>query len=152
MFLKKKAAATLWFILAGLNTAVAQPVDTEAPIKARLHQPVPYELNIGTFIGITLQSVAPEFVMGVVSIDVYDNFKNVAIPRGSRLFGHQQQIVNGLHDIIWTEIQLADSGATYQLQPALPATTPLGSRGLKNFRVGASAGAQLISNLIIPHE
>ncbi|MDU8457265.1 hypothetical protein [Pseudomonas syringae group sp. J254-4] len=151
MLMKKIAATPVWTMLFGLNTALAQPADIDAPIKATLHQPVPYELSMGTFIEITLQSVTPEFVTGTVSDDVYDNFENVAIPRGSLLLGHEQKVVNGAHDVLWTEIQLAGGVATYKLQPPLPATTPLGSRGLKDFRTTASAGTLLSSDLIIPH-
>lgn len=151
-FLNRIALVSLWVALLGTNSATAQSAYTDTPIKATLHKPVPYELSMGTFVGITLQSVAPELVSGIVSNDVYDDFENIAIPRGSRFLGHEQRIVNGLHDILWTEIQLAGTGATYRLHPPLPATTPLGSRGLNDFRTAARAGTLLTNDLIIPHE
>lgn len=152
MFLNKFALFTFWGMLLGASSAIAQSADTNSPIKATHHKPVPYELSMGTFVEITLQSAAPNFVTGIVSHDVYDNFENVAIPRGSRFLGHEQKTVNGLHDILWTAIQLAGTGVTYRLEPPLPATTPLGSRGLNDFRTAARAGTLLTSDLILPHE
>ncbi|MDR9876746.1 hypothetical protein RJC98_16275 [Pseudomonas allii] len=152
MLLHRVAFISLAVALLAANSATAQSADTNSPVKATLHKPVPYELRMGTFVGITLQSVVPELVTGIVSDDVYDDFENIAIPKGSRFLGHEQKVVSGLHDILWTEIQLAGIGATYQLQPPLPATTPLGSRGLSDFRTAARAGTLLTTDMIILHE
>ncbi|MQQ33018.1 hypothetical protein GE543_01265 [Pseudomonas sp. SZ57] len=144
------AAATMVLASFALN-AVQMAHGEEAPAMARIYTPEPYELSMGTFIGVALESLDPNFVSGMVYQDVYDHFNNVAIHKGSRLFGHEVNIVNGRHDVLWTEIKLVTTGETYTLQPPLPATSPLGDRGLKEFRPASLAGAILSNDLRLPH-
>lgn len=144
--------ATAAMMLASFAPITAQMAyGDEAPAMARIYNPQPYELSMGTFIGVALESLDPNFVSGMVYQDVYDHFNNVAIHKGSRLFGHEVNMVNGRHDVLWTEIQLVSTGETYTLQPPLPATSPLGDRGLKEFRPASLAGAILSSDLRLPH-
>jgi type IV secretory pathway VirB10-like protein len=87
-----------------------------------------------------------------ISQNVYDEFENIAIPKGSRVFGRQVNQVNNLHNVFWTEIQLSDTGHTYTLVPPLQATTPLGSAGLVDFKLVARARTMLSTDLLVPHE
>lgn len=155
MNLKKTLSGTLAtaaMMLASFAPITAQMAyGDEAPAMARIYTPQPYELSMGTFIGVALENLDPNFVSGMVYQDVYDHFNNVAIHKGSRLFGHEVNMVNGRHDVLWTEIQLVSTGETYTLQPPLPATSPLGDRGLKEFRPASLAGAILSSDLRLPH-
>jgi type IV secretory pathway VirB10-like protein len=155
MNLKKTLSVTL--ATAAMVVASFAPITVqmaygeEAPAMATIYNPQPYELSIGTFIGVALESLDPNFVSGMVYQDVYDHFNNIAIHKGSRLFGHEVNMVNGRHDVLWTEIQLVSTGETYTLRPPLPATSPLGDRGLKEFRPASLAGAILSSDLRLPH-
>lgn len=129
----------------------AQPSANGAAIKAELHVPKPYELTQGTFINLTLERVDPDQVSAMVYQNVYDNFENVVIPKGSRLFGRQVNKVNDVHDVYFTEIQLSSTGQTYTLEPPLQATTPIGAAGIVDFKPAAIAGTMLRKDLVIPH-
>lgn len=72
------AAATMVLASFALN-AVQTVHGEEAPAMARIYTPEPYELSMGTFIGVALESLDPNFVSGMVYQDVYDHFNNVAI-------------------------------------------------------------------------
>lgn len=147
IFLAVAAQGLVPFATFTMQTAHAE----QAAAIAQIHNPEPYELDIGTFIGVALESVDPSFVSGMVYQDVYDHFNNIVIHKGSRLYGHQVKIVNGRHDVRWTEIQLASTGQTYALQQPLAATTSLGETGLKEFRPASLAGTILSYDLHLPH-
>jgi hypothetical protein len=147
IFLALAALGLVPFAVFTVQTARAD----QAPAIARIHNLEPYELSMGTFIGVALESVDPSFVSGMVYRDVYDHFNNIAIHKGSRLFGHQVKIVNGRRDVLWTEIQLTSTGQTYALQQPLPATSPLGARGLTEFQPAAIAGTISSYDLSLPH-
>ncbi|MGY2374433.1 hypothetical protein ACW9IB_07980 [Pseudomonas sp. SDO524_S393] len=132
-------------------TAWAQQPTVETAIQAQLHVPEPYELTQGTFINLTLERVDPNQVSAMVFENVYDAFENIVIPRGSRLFGRQVNIVNDVHDVYFNQIQLNTTGKTYTLQPPLQATTPLGAAGIVDFKPAATAGTMLRKDLVIPH-
>ncbi|WJV23178.1 MULTISPECIES: hypothetical protein [Pseudomonas] len=120
-------------------------------VKAERPVPQPYELTQGTFINLTLERVDPNQVTAMVYQNVYDNFENIAIPKGSRLFGRQINKVNDVHDVYFTEIQLSNTGQTYTLEPPLQATTPLGAAGIVDFKPAAIAGAIWRKDMVIPH-
>lgn len=130
----------------------SQELGNELVGRAIVSPPQPYKLNRGTFLNLTLESINPDRVSAIISQNVYDEFENVVIPKGSRVFGRQLNQVNNLHNVFWTEIQLSDTGQTYTLEPPLQATTPLGSAGLVDFKLAARAGSMLSTDLIFPHE
>ncbi|NWD74029.1 hypothetical protein HX890_07825 [Pseudomonas gingeri] len=127
-----------------------QPAESTA-IKAELHVPKPYEVSQGTFLNLSLEHTDPNYVSAVIYQNVYDNFENIAIPQGSRLFGRQVSQKNNVRDVYFTEIQLSSTGQTYTLEPPLQATRPLGEAGLVDFKSAATAGAIWRRDLVIPH-
>lgn len=139
------------YLLALSGIAQAQQPVSETAAKAVLHVPQAFELTQDTFINLTLENTDPDRVSAIVSHNIYDNFENIVIPEGSRLFGKKINQVNNSHDIIWVEIQLSSTGQTYTFEPPLHATTPLGSTGLVDFKRAASAGTILARDIIIPH-
>lgn len=149
--IKTIASLAIVQILTLGGTAWAQQPTVETAIQAQLHVPEPYELTQGTFINLTLERVDPNQVSAMVFENVYDAFENIVIPRGSRLFGRQVNIVNDVHDVYFNQIQLNTTGKTYTLQPPLQATTPLGAAGIVNFKPAATAGTMLRKDLVIPH-
>lgn len=149
--MKTIASLAIVQILTLGGTAWAQQPTVETAIQAQLHVPEPYELTQGTFINLTLERVDPNQVSAMVFENVYDAFENIVIPRGSRLFGHQVNIVNDVHDVYFNQIQLNTTGKTYTLQPPLQATTPLGAAGIVDFKPAATAGTMLRKDLVIPH-
>lgn len=152
MFLGTVAISRAFGIFALLSSlAYAEQYGSEPVAKAERHVPAPYKLRQGTFVSVVLESVRLTSVSAVVESDVYDAFENIAIPKGSRLLGHQLKVVNGRHDILLTGLQLDSVSGIYKLQPPLHATTPLGATGLEDFREGALAGALLAVDIIIPH-
>jgi type IV secretory pathway VirB10-like protein len=149
--MKTIASLAIVQILTLGGTAWAQGPTVETTIQAQLHVPEPYELTQGTFINLTLERVDPNQVSAMVFENVYDAFENIVIPRGSRLFGRQVNIVNDVHDVYFDQIQLNTTGKTYTLQPPLQATTPLGAAGIVDFKPAATAGTMLRKDLVIPH-
>lgn len=149
--MKTIASLAIVQILTLGGTAWAQQPTVETAIQAQLHVPEPYELTQGTFINLTLERVDPNQVSAMVFENVYDAFENIVIPRGSRLFGRQVNIVNDVHDVYFNQIQLNTTGKTYILQPPLQATTPLGAAGIVDFKPAATAGTMLRKDLVIPH-
>ncbi|MBC3259116.1 hypothetical protein HU733_26810 [Pseudomonas paralactis] len=149
--MKTIASLAIVQILTLGGTAWAQQPTVETAIQAQLHVPEPYELTQGTFINLTLERVDPNQVSAMVFENVYDAFENIVIPRGSRLFGRQVNIVNDVHDVYFNQIQLNTTGKTYTLQPPLQATTPLGAAGIVDFKPAATAGTMLRKDLVIPH-
>ncbi|WP_177434123.1 hypothetical protein [Pseudomonas sp. Sample_23] len=150
-FMKTAASLAIVQILILGSAAWAQQPTSETAIQAQLHVPEPYELTQGTFINLTLERVDPNQVSAMVYENVYDAFENIAIPRGSRLFGRQVNKINDVHDVYFTQIQLNSTGQTYTLQPPLQATTPLGAAGIVDFKPAATAGTMLRKDLVIPH-
>ena len=149
--MKTAASLAIVKILILGSAAWAQQPTSETAIQAQLHVPEPYELTQGTFINLTLERVDPNQVSAMVYENVYDAFENIAIPRGSRLFGRQVNKINDVHDVYFTQIQLNSTGQTYTLQPPLQATTPLGAAGIVDFKPAATAGTMLRKDLVIPH-
>lgn len=111
----------------------------------------PYEVAEGTFLNLTLERVDPDYVSAMVYQNVYDYYENVAIPRGSRLFGRQVNKVNDSHDVYFTQLQLSSTGQTLSLDPPLQATSPLGAAGLTNFKPAAIAGTIWRRDEVMPH-
>lgn len=149
--MKTIASLAIVQILTLGGTAWAQQPTVETAIQAQLHVPEPYELTQGTFINLTLERVDPNQVSAMVFENVYDAFENIVIPRRSRLFGRQVNIVNDVHDVYFNQIQLNTTGKIYTLQPPLQATTPLGAAGIVDFKPAATAGTMLRKDLVIPH-
>lgn len=116
------------------------------------HAPMsePYEVIQGTFLNLTLERVDPNYVSAMVYENVYDDYENVAIPRGSRLFGRQVNKVNDSHDVYFTELQLS-TGQTLTLDPPLQATSPLGAAGITDFKPAAIAGTIWLRDQVMPH-
>jgi type IV secretory pathway VirB10-like protein len=127
-----------------------QPVNGTTA-KIQIISPQPYVLTQDTFINLALESTDPERVTARIYQNVYDHFENVALPKGSRLFGYQAGVINGLHNVFFTHLQLSDTGQILTLDPPLQATTPLGATGIVDFKSAAIAGAMLRGDLIIPH-
>lgn len=111
----------------------------------------PYEVAEGTFLNLTLERVDPDYVSAMVNENVYDYYENVAIPRGSRLFGRQVNKVNDSHDVYFTQLQLSSTGQTLSLDPPLQATSPLGAAGLTNFKPAAIAGTIWRRDQVMSH-
>lgn len=111
----------------------------------------PYEVAQGTFLSLTLERVDTDSVSAMVYENVYDDYENVAIPRGSRLFGRQVNEVNESHDVYFTQLQLSSTGQTLTLDPPLQATSPLGAAGLTNFKPAAIAGTIWRRDQVMPH-
>ncbi|CRM90932.1 hypothetical protein [Pseudomonas sp. 22 E 5] len=84
--------------------------------------------------------------------NVYDDYENVAIPRGSRLFGRQVNEVNGSHNVYFTELQLSSTDQTLALDPPLQATSSLGAAGLTDFKPAAIAGTIWLRDQVMPHQ
>lgn len=129
----------------------AQQQGDQTPGIVRLYEPQPYELRRNTFINLTLQSVDPDRVSAMVYQNVYDNFENIVIPKGSRVFGRQVSKTNDVHNVYWTEIQLSSTGQTYVFEPPLQATTPLGAAGITDFKPAATVGTLLRTDIVFPH-
>lgn len=146
------ASLAIAYCLAFTGAVQAQESSNEPVRRAEVTAPQPYKLSRGTFINLTLESINPDRVSAIISQNVYDEFENIAIPKGSRVFGRQVNQVNNLHNVLWTEIQLSDTGQTYTLEPPLQAATPLGSAGLVDFKLAARAGTMLSTDLIFTHE
>jgi type IV secretion system protein VirB10 len=111
----------------------------------------PYEVAQGTFLNLTLERVDPDYVSAMLYENVYDDYENVAIPRGSRLFGRQVNKVNESHDVYFTQLQLSSTGQMLTLGPPLQATSPLGAAGLTNFKPAAIAGTIWRKVQVMPH-
>ncbi|NVZ75194.1 hypothetical protein HX859_09885 [Pseudomonas gingeri] len=150
-FKKVTVSLAMAHVLILSGSAWAQQPANGTATQAELHVPKPYELTQGTFINLTLERVDPDQVSAMVYQNVYDNFENIAIPKGSRLFGRQVNKVNDVHDVFFTEIQLSSTGQTYALEPPLQATTPIGAAGIVDFKPAAIAGTMLRKDLVIPH-
>lgn len=120
-------------------------------IMAERAEAKPYEVSQGTFLNLALEHVDPDYVSAMVYQNVYDNFENIAIPRGSRLFGRQVSQSNNVRDVYFTEIQISSTGQTYTLDPPLQATRPLGEAGIVDFKPAAIAGTIWRRDLVIPH-
>lgn len=150
-FIKFAAPLAMSQLLALTNPVWAQQLTNETAIKAELHVPKPFELSQGTFINLTLERVDPNQVSAIVYENIYDNFENIAIPKGSRLLGRQINKVNDVHDVYFNELQLSKTSKTYTLDPPLQATTPIGAAGITDFKPAAIAGTMLRKSLVIPH-
>ncbi|AAO53606.1 hypothetical protein [Pseudomonas syringae group genomosp. 3] len=111
---------------------------------------VPYEVTEGTFLNLTLERVDPNYVAAMVYENVYDDYENVAIARGSRLFGRLINKINDSHDVYFTQLQLS-TGQTLSLDPPLQATSPLGSAGITDFKPAAIAGTIWRRDQVMPH-
>ena len=111
----------------------------------------PYEVAQGTFLSLTLERVDTDYVSAMVYENVYDDYENVVIPKGSRLFGRQVNVVNESHDVYFTQLQLSSTGQTLNLDPPLQATSPLGAAGLTNFKPAAIAGTIWRRDQVMPH-
>ncbi|UUQ67752.1 hypothetical protein NLK61_14325 [Pseudomonas fuscovaginae UPB0736] len=120
-------------------------------VKVQQSHSEPYEVAQGTFLTLTLERVDPDYVSAMLYENVYDDYENVAIPRGSRLFGRQINKVNDSHDVYFTQLQLSSTGQTLTLDPPLQATSPLGSAGITNFKPDAIAGTIWRRDQIMPH-
>lgn len=118
---------------------------------AQRRVPEPYEVAQGTFLSLTLERVDTDYVSAMVYENVYDAYENVAIPRGSRLFGRQVNQVNESHDVYFTQLQLSSTAQTLTLDPPLQATSPLGAAGLTNFKPAAIAGTIWRRDQVMPH-
>ncbi|ONR70022.1 hypothetical protein A8E23_18235 [Burkholderia cenocepacia] len=57
-------------------------------------------------------------MIGIVSLNVYDRFGNVAIPKGSKLIGQTIRQVNDRREVQWSGLQLPGT-ATLQFDPPL---------------------------------
>lgn len=112
----------------------------------------PYKVAQGTFLNLTLERVDPDYVSAMLYENVYDDYENVAIPRGSRLFGRQINKVNDSHDVYFTQLQLSSTGQTLTLDPPLQATSPLGAAGITNFKPDAIAGTIWRRDQVMPHK
>lgn len=131
-------------IFAGLAHA-QQPA-----VVAQRFASVPYEVTEGTFLNLALESVDPNHVAAMVYENVYDDYENVAIARGSRLFGRLINKINDSHDVYFTQLQLS-TGQTLTLDPPLQATSPLGSAGIIDFKPAAIAGTIWRRDQVMPH-
>jgi type IV secretion system protein VirB10 len=120
-------------------------------VMAQPSQSQPYKVAQGTFLNIVLQRVDPHYVSAMLYENVYDDFENVAIPRGSRLFGRQISKVNDTHVVYFTQLQLSSTGQTLTLDPPLQATSPLGSAGITNFKRDATAATIWRRDQVMPH-
>lgn len=132
-------------IFSGFVQAQQSAVIAQRPVSE------PYEVTQGTFLNLTLERVDPDYVSAMVYQNVYDDYENVAIPKGSRLFGHQVNKVNDSHDVYFTELQLSSTGQTLALEPPLQATSALGEAGLINFKPAAIAGTIWLRDQVMPH-
>lgn len=137
-------AVTLELLFAGLAQAQQSAVVAQRPVT------VPYEVTEGTFLNLTLERVDPNYVAAMVYENVYDDYENVAIARGSRLFGRLVNKVNDSHDVYFTQLQLS-TGQTLSLDPPLQATSPLGSAGIIDFKPAAIAGTIWRRDQVMPH-
>lgn len=126
----------------------------DAPIYAEFHKHSPYELKPMTFISLTLVATGDDdasIITASVNDNVYDEFGNVAIGKGSQVLGKHIQQVNARHRVFWTDIRLAPSGQVLHLDPPVNATQPDGSSGIVDFRRGGRVGGLLSDFLRIPH-
>lgn len=130
-------AVTLVLLFAGLAQAQQPAVVAQRPVT------VPYEVTEGTFLNLTLERVDPNYVAAMV-------YENVAIARGSRLFGRLVNKVNDSHDVYFTQLPLS-TGQTLSLDPPLQATSPLGSAGIIDFKPAAIAGTIRRRDQVMPH-
>ncbi|WP_064621071.1 MULTISPECIES: hypothetical protein [Pseudomonas] len=135
---------TLELLFAGLAQAQQPVAIAQRPVT------VPYEVTEGTFLNLRLERVDPNYVAAMVYENVYDDYENVAIARGSRLFGRLVNKVNDSHDVYFTQLQLS-TGQTLSLDPPLQATSPLGSAGIIDFKPGAIAGTIWRRDQVMPH-
>ncbi|KAB0486466.1 type IV secretion system protein VirB10 [Pseudomonas reinekei] len=141
-----------WALLISLVLMFCGVVQAQQPpVMAQRPQSEPYEVTQGTFLNITLERVDPDHVSAMLYENVYDDFENVAIPRGSRLFGRQISKVNDRYDVYFTQLQLGSTGQTLTLDPPLQATSPLGSAGITNFKPDATAATIWRRDQVIPH-
>lgn len=138
------AAVVHALIFAGLAQAQQPAAVAQRPVS------VPYEVTEGTFLNLTLERVDPNYVAAMVYENVYDDYENVAIARGSRLFGRLVNKVNDSHDVYFTQLQLS-TGQTLSLDPPLQATSPLGSAGIIDFKPAAIAGTIWRRDQVMPH-
>ncbi|KWU29395.1 hypothetical protein, partial [Burkholderia cenocepacia] len=106
--------------------------DPDAPIVAKFHHIRPYEITEGTPIVVGLETGDPGIggmMIGIVSLNVYDRFGNVAIPKGSKLIGQTIRQVNDRREVQWSGLQLRGT-ATLQFDPPLEGCMPDGSAGI----------------------
>ena len=146
-------------MLALSGGALAQATDgsdPDAPIVAKFHRIRPYEIVEGTPIDVGLETGDPGIggmMIGIVSLNVYDRFGNVAIPKGSKLIGQTIRQVNDRREVQWNGLQLPGT-ATLQLDPPLEGCMPDGSAGITVTalgRPGSSVAALVTKAFIVPH-
>ncbi|QHC98429.1 hypothetical protein PspR84_28570 [Pseudomonas sp. R84] len=145
----KKLIWAIAFVQVMIFSGVAQA--QQPAVMTQRSQSEPYEVAQGTFLNLTLERVDPDYVSAMLYENVYDDYENVAIPRGSRLFGRQINKVNDSHDVYFTQLQLSSTGQTITLDPPLQATSPLGSAGITNFKPNAVAGTIWRKDQVMPH-
>lgn len=92
-------------------------------------------------------------MVGIVSINIYDRFGNVAIPKGSKLIGRTVSQVNDRCEVRWDGLQRPNTG-TLQLDPPLEGCMPDGSAGITVSALrqpGASITALVTRAFIVPY-
>lgn len=132
----------------------AKVLQPEAPLVLKGHKLQPYEIETGTIIEIGLETGDPGpggMVIGQISRNVYDYYRNVAIPAGSRLIGKAARQVNNRHEVLWDKLQIPAVAGTLRLDPPLEATMPDGSTGIVGFTPGQQVGAIVSDPFIVPH-
>ncbi|MEB2610588.1 conjugal transfer protein [Burkholderia cenocepacia] len=145
------------FVMSG--QALAQSMgnaDSDAPIVTKIHRIQPYEIVEGTPINVSLETGDPGvggMMAGIVSLNVYDRFENLAIPKGSKLIGRMLDQVNDRREVQWDGLQLPGT-ATLRLDPPLEGCMPDGSAGMTVSALrqrGANVAALVTKAFVVPH-
>lgn len=123
----------------------------DKPVALTARKLQPYEVIPGTIISLVLLSPNEIVPVAEATTNIFDFYRNIVIPKGSRLVGKYIKKVNDRHQVIWDGLQLPSLGGTLRINPPIPATSQDGSAGLVDFTPGARAAAITEESFFVPH-
>lgn len=148
----KLAASIISTLIVLSSSAFAEPkvLEFEKPVLLQARKLQPFEIRSGTFFDLVLMNTNEMFVSAHLSSNIYDFYGNVAIPKGSQLFGSVTEKRGERIAIKWTSLQIPSLG-TLKLDPPIFATMRDGSAGVTELKPGGMIGAINGESFIIPH-
>jgi len=138
--------------VSSITTAQTPVLQDEQPVVLKAHKLEPYELPAGTVFDLVLENADELMPVALVSFNIYDFYRNVTIPRGSRLVGKYVGFKSGRHLVEWTSLQLPSRAGSLRIDPPLLGTMRDGTTGYTQYAPGAAVGATNRQEFIVPQQ
>lgn len=146
----KQLAFSIFVFIASFSVFAEEAKVTQSPLPTvyQTRKIEPYEIPAGAFVPLLLYTSNEVTPTAQVSYNVYDQFRNVVIPRGSVLVGRYVGKKGDRHMIDWVELQLP-SKAGIRLDPPWQVIMPDGSAGIDKLVAAKEMAAFVTQGAII---